>query len=401
MTGSPGWEPSSPRLGRPSRLRLLSLYPTFWPRQGGGQMVLAAIAEGLSSRLANQVLTRRFSNTGIRKEYEFLTVHYFWNPAPEVWKDYAMGIRPVSFPKKLVVTGLDIVCVLPMLRRLALESDLVHLHFPLPLGISALLVRPLVRRPLIVTVHGNADVYELPPLLAPVTRAVLTRADTVVSVGRDLAEYLRSSMGVSNVTVIPNGIPVSTFQMSHSTGPALSLLSICRIVPRKNIPVLIDAVERLVGEGHQLSLVIAGTGSEEEAIAHRVARASSAIRFVGFIDEAEKRRLLMNADVFVQLSTREGLSIAALEALASGVPCVVSDLPGVREPIDAGVTGWYVERPDDVDSVTAALRRVIADRERLPEMRRACRTVAEQRYSYEAMCESYWNVFTSALGSRP
>ncbi len=75
-------------------------------------------------------------------------MHYFWNPAPEVWKDYAMGIRPVSFPKKLVVTGLDIVCVLPMLRRLALESDLVHLHFPLPLGISALLMRPLVRRPL-------------------------------------------------------------------------------------------------------------------------------------------------------------------------------------------------------------------------------------------------------------
>ena len=81
------------------RLRLLSLYPTFWPRQGGGQMVLAAIAEGLSSRLTNQVLTRRFANTGVRKDYEFLTVHYFWNPAPEVWKDYAMGIRQVSFAK--------------------------------------------------------------------------------------------------------------------------------------------------------------------------------------------------------------------------------------------------------------------------------------------------------------
>jgi glycosyltransferase involved in cell wall biosynthesis len=221
-----------------------------------------------------------------------------------------------------------------------------------------------------------------------------------VSVGRDLADYLRSSMGVSNVTVIPNGIPVGTFQMSRSPGPALSLLSICRIVPRKNIPVLIDAVERLIGEGHDLSLVIAGTGSEEEAIAQRVARAPSAIRFVGFIDEAEKRRLLMNADVFVQLSTREGLSIAALEALASGVPCVVSDLPGVREPIDDGVTGWHVERPEDVDSVTATLRRVIADRERLPQMRRACRTVAEERYSLEAMCEGYWNVFTSVVGAR-
>ena len=388
--------------GRPrgDRLRLLSLYPTFWPRQGGGQMVLAAIAEGLSSRLTNQVLTRRFANTGVRKEYEFLTVHYFWNPAPEAWKDYATGTQHVSFVKKLVVTGLDIVCALPMLRRLSRESDLVHLHFPLPLGFSALLMRPFVRRPLVVTVHGNADVYELPPMLAPATRAVLERADAVVSVGRDLAEYLRTTMRVSNITVIPNGIPVETFQVGESSGPGVSLLSICRLVPRKNILVLIDAVERLVAEGHDLSLVIAGTGPEKKAIEQRVARASGAIRFVGFIDEAEKRRLLLNADVFVQLSTREGLSIAALEALASGVPCVVSDLPGVREPIDAGATGWYVDRPEDVDSVVAALRRVLADRERLPEMRRACRAVAEARYSYDAMCESYWKVFTSLAGAR-
>ena len=322
-------------------------------------------------------------------------MHYFWNPAPEVWKDYATGTRRISFAKKLVVTGLDIVCVLPMLRRLALESDLVHLHFPLPLGISALLMRLLVDRPLVVTVHGNADVYELPPLLAPVTRAVLTRADAVVSVGRDLADYLRTSMRLPNVTVIPNGIDVQTFQVGSGSGPGVSLLSICRLVPRKNILVLIDAVERLVGEGHDLSLVIAGTGPEKEVIEERVRRVSGNIRFVGFIDEAEKRRLLTEADVFVQLSTREGLSIAAIEALASGVPCVVSDLPGVREPIDAGATGWHVEDPESVESVVATLRGVLADRDRLPEMRRACRAVAVERYTLEAMCEGYWKVFAS------
>jgi glycosyltransferase involved in cell wall biosynthesis len=164
--------------------------------------------------------------------------------------------------------------------------------------------------------------------------------------------------------------------------------------------VLIDAVERLVAEGHDLSLVVAGTGPEKEAIEQRVARSSGAIRFAGFIDEAEKRRLLLDADVFVQLSTREGLSIAALEALASGVPCLVSDLPGVREPIDAGVTGWHVDNPERVDSVVNALRRVLADRDRLPEMRRACRAVAEERYSLEAMCEGYWQVFTQLAGAR-
>lgn len=385
-------------LGRP--IRLLSVYPTFWPRQGGGQMVLAAIAQGLSPQISNTVLTRRLHDTPAREQYEYLSVQRFWNPAPAVWKEYATGVQHVSFWKRYVVTGIDIVCALGPLRRLMAESDLVHLHFPLPLGVSVLAVRALVKRPLVVTVHGNADVYELPRALEPVTRAVLTRADVVVSVSHDLGQYLQSVMGVRNVTVIPNGVDVDEFHPAPSTREALTLFSISRLVPRKNIHVLIAAVEQLVKEGAALSLVIAGTGPEEDRIQRLAARSPGTVRFLGFIDEARKRSVLSETDVFVQLSTREGLSIATLEALASGVPCVVSNLPGVREPIAPGQTGWYVEDPEAVQSVVATLRGVLADRARLPEMKQACRAVAVDKYSLQAMCEGYWNVFTDLLRAR-
>ena len=380
-------------------IRVLSLYPTFWPRQGGGQMVLGAIAQGLSPRIVNTVLTRRLHDTPARQDYDYLSVERFWNPAPAVWKEYAVGVHPVAFWKKAIVTGLDVFCALPALRRLSAHSDLIHLHFPLPLGVSALIVRPLVRRPLVVTVHGNADVYELPRALEPVTRAVLTRADAVVSVSQDLADYLTGTMGVSNVTVIPNGVDVEQFRPGSRSGPELSLFSISRLVPRKNVDVLIAAVEQLSAEGAPVMLVIAGTGPEEDKI-RRLAERSSCVRFIGFIDEARKREILSDTDVFVQLSIREGLSIATLEALASGVPCVVSDLPGVREPITPGRTGWYVDNPEDVHSVVGALRRVLDDRARLPEMKTTCRAVAEERYSLPAMCESYWNVFTGLVGGK-
>jgi glycosyltransferase involved in cell wall biosynthesis len=385
-------------LGRP--IRLLSLYPTFWPRQGGGQMVLAAIAQGLSPQIVNTVLTRRLHDTPAREAYEYLTVQRFWNPSPAVWKEYATGVHHVSFWKRCVVTGLDIFCALGPLRRLMLESDLVHLHFPLPLGVSALMVRALVKRPLVVTVHGNADVYELPRALEPVTRAVLTRADVVVSVSEDLGDYLRNQMRVPRVTVIPNGVDVDEFHPAQASRPALTLFSISRLVPRKNIHVLIAAVEQLVSEGAALSLVIAGTGPEEERITRLADQSKGAVRFIGFIDEARKRSILSDTDVFVQLSTREGLSIATLEALASGVPCLVSNLPGVREPISPGQTGWYVDDPEDVRSVVAALRGVVADRGRLAEMKQACRAVAVERYSLQAMCEGYWTVFTDLLKAR-
>ena len=384
-------------LGRP--VRLLSVYPTFWPRQGGGQMVLGAIAQGLSPDLVNTVLTRRLHDTPARETYEYLSVQRFWNPAPAVWKEYAVGVDPVSFWKRYVVTGLDILCALGPLRRLMAESDLVHLHFPLPLGVSVLMVRALARKPFVVTVHGNADVYELPRALAPVTRAVLTRADVVVSVSEDLGTYLRDVMRVPNVTVIRNGVDVDAFSPSYRDAPELTLFSVCRLVPRKNVDVLIAAVEQLVNEGAALSLVIAGTGPEEAKI-RRLAETRPFVRFLGFIDEARKRQVLSETDVFVQLSTREGLSIATLEALASGVPCLVSNLPGVREPIAPGETGWYVDDPEAMPSVVAALRRVLADRARLADMKRTCRAVAVERFSLRAMCDGYWNVFTSLLGGR-
>ena len=385
-------------LGRP--IRVLSVYPTFWPRQGGGQMVLAAIAQGLSPQISNVVLTRRLHDTPARERYEYLSVERFWNPAPAIWKEYATGVHHVSFWKKSIVTGIDVFCALGPLRRLMAESDLVHLHFPLPLGLSVLFVRALVKRPLVVTVHGNADVYELPRALEPLTRAVLTRADAVVSVSLDLAEYLRNVMKVPNVTVIPNGVDVDEFHPDYRERAVLNLFSISRLVPRKNIHVLIAAVEQLVNEGAALSLTIAGTGPEEERIRRLAERLPGVVHFIGFIDEARKRSLLTDTDLFVQLSTREGLSIATLEALASGVPCVVSNLPGVREPIVPGQTGWLVDDPENVQSVVATLRAVLADRARLPDMKRTCRAVAVERYSVQAMCEGYWRVFTDLLKAR-
>jgi glycosyltransferase involved in cell wall biosynthesis len=286
------------------------------------------------------------------------------------------------------------------LRREAANADLIHVHFPLPLGISALLVRPLVRKPIVVTVHGNADVYELPAAMQPVTRAVLTRADAVVSVSRDLADHLERVMKVPNVTVIPNGIDVRLFRPGPAPGDGLTLFSISRLVPRKNVHILIDAVEQLAREGMKLSLVVAGTGPERERIQELAARSQGVVRFAGFVDEPRKRELLTAADVFVQLSTREGLSIATLEALASGVPCLVSDLPGVREPITPGETGWYVDNPENVGSVVAALRRVVSDRPSLARMKQRCREIAVEKYSLEAMCEAYWKVFTRVVRTR-
>ena len=166
-----------------------------------------------------------------------------------------------------------------------------------------------------------------------------TRADAVVSVSDDLGDYLRDVMArVERHGDSERHRRRRLSSQAAASRQALRLFSISRLVPRKNIHVLIAAVEQLVSEG---AADLAGHRRhrpEKERIDGSRQQSPGVVRFVGFIDEPRKRGLLSETDVFVQLSTREGLSIAALEALASGVPCVVSNIPGVREPITPGQT---------------------------------------------------------------
>ncbi|HEV8551172.1 MAG TPA: glycosyltransferase family 4 protein [Polyangiaceae bacterium] len=387
-------------MANPTRtIRVLSLIPTFWPRQGGAQMVLAEIAHGLGARIDCTVLTRGYADSPRDEDMPSLKVHRYPNPAPEAWKDYATGAKRVSFPSKLCVGLFDVLGSAARLPALARNADLVHLHFPLPLGLAALAWRKATHKPLVVTVHGNADIYELPKSMAPLTRAVLHSADAVVSVSEDLADYLRTNVGVRNVIAVPNGVDTKLFSpAAHTPGEKLTLVSISRIVPRKNIDVLIAAVRTLAERGENgLELLIAGTGPAEAQVASLAAAAPNTT-FLGFIDEAKKRELLARADVFVQLSIREGLSIATLEAMACGIPCVVSDLPGVREPVTPGETGFLVPNPESVDSVVATLTRLIESRGELLRMRAAARRSVEERYSVQAMAEGYFRVYERVLG---
>jgi glycosyltransferase involved in cell wall biosynthesis len=382
-------------------LRVLSLIPTFWPRQGGAQMVLASIARALAPRVETTVLTRGYAGCPDRQRYDHLDVHRYRSPAPDRWKDYATGTHHVSFPAKAYVGLCDAVGSLPLLARLAPHADVLHLHFPLPLGLSVLALPRRLRRPLVVTVHGNADIYELPPAFAPLTRAVLKRADATVSVSSDLAGHLSNRLGVRAVTVA-NAVDTALFRPEpRAPTEKVTLVSISRIVPRKNIHVLIEAVQALARMGERrLELVVAGAGPSQARVAEMAAR-SPVTRFVGFVDEARKRELIAGADAFVQLSVREGLSIATLEALACGVPCVVSDLPGVREPILPGETGYLVPDPENVDSVMGVLRRVLRERDQLGQMRAAARRLAEERYSLGVMAEGYYRIYRQVVEEAP
>jgi glycosyltransferase involved in cell wall biosynthesis len=131
-------------------------------------------------------------------------------------------------------------------------------------------------------------------------------------------------------------------------------------VELKGIEYLIRALAAMHSEYPTLRLEIAGSGPQRSKLEAEVSRAGliEKVRFLGWIDDIS--RVLSRWDAFVMPSLEEGFPIAALDAMAAGVPVIASAVGGVPELIEDGQTGWLVP-PRDVDGLASRLRLLLGD----------------------------------------
>lgn len=141
---------------------------------------------------------------------------------------------------------------------------------------------------------------------------------------------------------VPLGVDLDMFRPLSSVTPnqdgVLSLVAVVRLSPEKDPGVLLDAVRELISRGHSVRLNIFGTGNLHERLAAEAASGRLPIRFHGHVaDRSRLAAALAAADVVLAPGPRETFGLAALEALASGVPVVVPNRGALVEMISAGV----------------------------------------------------------------
>lgn len=254
-------------------------------------------------------------------------------------------------------------------RRELMGCDALISHWLVPCGVLAALCA--AGRPHVAVAHSS-DVHLLRRLgLSAVVRWLSRRARLV---------YTSASLCVSGAAgeVVPMGLDVASYAAEESERLAAratlrkkTILALARLVPVKGLDVLLAALGRLVEGGvdeggADVELLIAGAGPlrcELEAMA-RDAGLGAAVRFLGEVRGAEKRRLLLGCDALALPSRRltdgrtEGAPTVLLEALAAGCPVVASDVGGARELLgDAGI----VVPPEDPAALAAALRNILYD----------------------------------------
>ena len=275
-----------------------------------------------------------------------------------------------------------------------LRPDVVHLHYPNPMGDLAYMLGAR-RAPLVITHH--ADVIRqrrLLPLYRPLERAVFRRARRIIaSAPQNLASSELLSRNRERCTVIPYGIELRSFALTDSEAAEVSgrrtqgtgsVLFVGVLRPYKGLDVLLGAMDRV-----QARLVIVGRGPARRALETLAAQLGVADRvaFAGEVSESDRRVLLHACDVFVlpSIDRREAFGIAQLEAMACGKPVVASDLAtGVRFVTRHEETGLLVP-PRDPDALAAALNRLLGDPGLCARLGNAARRRVEQEFSAERM----------------
>lgn len=292
------------------------------------------------------------------------------------------------------------------LLRHARRFDLIYCRF---LGESALVVTLLkslrfLNLPLVVVPasgggQGNADAALLGSLPAS------TKLIRLLSRHVDCANYIAPSVEAAmrhigfspeRVSRIPNGVSLPATLPGAPIHGVTSILLVGRLAEEKGIDVLLDALTHIIDLEYQVTLV--GDGPLRVQLEEQVKTAGLAerIEFAGLLDEEGVSEQLSRSHLFVLPSRYEGLSNAALEAMAHGVPVVVTRCGGIDTYIQPD-HGWVCEI-EDANSLSAALREALSmDRGEWIRRSKACQMLVKDRFSLEAVAKSYLELFDSLV----
>lgn len=168
------------------------------------------------------------------------------------------------------------------------------------------------------------------------------------------------------------------------------VLFVGRLAPEKELPVLVNAFAQVAGRRPLARLVLVGDGPERPALEKQIAGLGlqDRVRLTGFAGEDRVLDWLRAADVFALLSSLEGFPVSLVEAMAAGLPVVVSDIPANRQLID-GEAGGTVVPLGDARAAAAALEIYLADGERARRTGAQGRAIVEASYTSRQVLDRY------------
>jgi N-acetyl-alpha-D-glucosaminyl L-malate synthase BshA len=281
--------------------------------------------------------------------------------------------------------------------------EILHCHYAIPHATSAWIAKEMLRQVktevrVVTTLHGtDITIVGQDPSFAPITKFSIEKSDGLTAVSRYLQTETLTTFGCTacRIEVIPNFVDPEIYDRSRYPSmigeqfPADTriLMHISNFRPVKRVRDVVRIFAK-VREQIPCMLVMVGDGPDR-VDAEAEARELGVDEHVSFLGKIEVvAPLLASADVFLLPSASESFGLSALEALATGVPVVGSDVAGLPEVVRDGETGFL--RPvGDVGAMAEATLQLLKDKPLWQRMSTRAAEDARERFSLDAIVSEY------------
>jgi glycosyltransferase involved in cell wall biosynthesis len=312
------------------------------------------------------------------------------------------GIKPELMDAKGSFNWQYLSGLISLVRREGV--DLIQSHL-LGSNVYCSLAGLLTRTPVVATFHGAVDVNENERLKELKFRSINLGARYIVAVSDSLRRDIigRTPLKARKISVIYNGIETANFQRPRSvalrqqygwTEEDIIIGSLGNIRPAKGYDILLRAAALLHETPHVFRFVIAGEGKtgliDDLQRLRNELGLQNTVQFLGFVNDPAD--FLSNLDMFLLSSISEGFSIATIQAMAAGLPSIVTRSGGPLEIISHGENGWMVDAGSPA-AIAEAILFLAADPELCRRLAKNGREHAAKNFDMGAMLAAYEDLY--------
>lgn len=397
-------EAGAPSLGKPRLLVLTSTFPR-WKGDTEPPFVYE-LARRLAAEFEITVLAPHARGARREEKYGDIEVRRF-RYLPTRWETlcYEGGIAARLNGNRLRYLALPFLLVAQIAAIVRLgkrkEFDVIHAHWIVPQGLAAVLARPFARRRpgILCTSHGG-DLFAFDqPLPSQLKRFVVARCDAFSVVSQEmLAKAKQLGMTSRKVEVIPMGVDLTTRFVPGD--PRLvhphSLIFAGRLVEKKGLQYLLEALPEVLRHHPKTHLTIAGSGpltTNLKQVASSLGIDKN-LTFTGALQNDQlptlfqKHAIAVFPFVVARDGDREGLPVVLSEALGCGCAVVTTDIPSVNELVRQGESALIVPQRDP-SSLARALINLLGDEQTRSALARKGRETVIEKMDWQAVGTAY------------
>lgn len=340
---------------------------------------------------------------------------------------YAVPFRLDTFQKNLMYHGVEMTAypllkyppyTLSLAAKMAevarnFDLDILHVHYAIPHAASAILARQLLadnagERPnvkIITTLHGtDITLVGADPSYYDMTRFSIRSSDGITAVSKYLADETEEVFKVGKkIAVIPNFFEPTRFKPKSEACQRVEFVNedefllahVSNFRPVKRVLDVIDIFDKIQAE-LPARLVLIGEGPDTILARRQINKRGLADRVIFLGSQSRVEAVLPCADLFLCPSEEESFGLAALEALACGVPVIGTSGTGLMEVVDDYRNGFLLPVGDTASMARAGLS-LLKDEARLSEFKKNAAAVAHERFRSEIVVSQYEQYYQEVL----